>query len=251
MRREFPALVERLAAIEGIDDLSLTTNGYLLADQAADLVAAGIDRVNVSIDSLARARFFEITRRDALDRVLRRARRDRRLPRGQPGQGQRGADARPRSRGRAALLRPRPRARLPGPLHRVHAARRRPRLAARGRADRCRGAGDDRGGAPARRAPARAPRHRPRLRLRRRARRDRLHQPGLRTVLRRLQPHPPDRRRQAPHLPLLPARDRPARAAARGRRRRRARADRPRRGLAQGAEAPDRRARLPRRRRGR
>jgi cyclic pyranopterin phosphate synthase len=70
VRREFPALVERLAAIEGIDDLSLTTNGYLLADQAADLVAAGIDRVNVSIDSLARARFFEITRRDALDRVL-------------------------------------------------------------------------------------------------------------------------------------------------------------------------------------
>jgi cyclic pyranopterin phosphate synthase len=70
VRREFPALVARLRAIEGIEDLSLTTNGYLLADQAADLVAAGIDRVNVSIDSLARARFFEITRRDALDRVL-------------------------------------------------------------------------------------------------------------------------------------------------------------------------------------
>ena len=70
VRREFPALVGRLRAIEGIDDLSLTTNGYLLAAQAADLVAAGIDRVNVSIDSLARARFFEITRRDALDRVL-------------------------------------------------------------------------------------------------------------------------------------------------------------------------------------
>jgi cyclic pyranopterin phosphate synthase len=70
VRREFPALVERLAAIEAIEDLSLTTNGYLLAAQAADLVAAGIDRVNVSIDSLARARFFEITRRDALDRVM-------------------------------------------------------------------------------------------------------------------------------------------------------------------------------------
>jgi cyclic pyranopterin phosphate synthase len=70
VRREFPALVARLAAIEGIEDLSLTTNGYLLAAQAADLVAAGIGRVNVSIDSLARARFFEITRRDALDRVL-------------------------------------------------------------------------------------------------------------------------------------------------------------------------------------
>jgi cyclic pyranopterin phosphate synthase len=70
VRRDFPQLVERLAAIEGVEDLSLTTNGYLLATQAADLVAAGIDRVNVSIDSLARARFFEITRRDALDRVL-------------------------------------------------------------------------------------------------------------------------------------------------------------------------------------
>jgi cyclic pyranopterin phosphate synthase len=70
VRREFPQLVGRLAAIEGIEDLSLTTNGYLLERDAADLVAAGIDRVNVSIDSLARARFFEITRRDALDRVL-------------------------------------------------------------------------------------------------------------------------------------------------------------------------------------
>jgi GTP 3',8-cyclase len=70
VRKEFPALVARLAAIDGIDDLSLTTNGYLLEAQAADLVAAGIDRVNVSLDSLSRARFFEITRRDALDRVL-------------------------------------------------------------------------------------------------------------------------------------------------------------------------------------
>jgi cyclic pyranopterin phosphate synthase len=70
VRREFPRLVERLAAIEGLRDLSLTTNGYLLADQAEALVRAGIDRVNVSIDSLARGRFFEITRRDALDRVL-------------------------------------------------------------------------------------------------------------------------------------------------------------------------------------
>jgi GTP 3',8-cyclase len=70
VRSGFPALAARLAAIDAIEDLSLTTNGYLLAAQAADLVAAGIDRVNVSIDSLARARFFEITRRDALDRVL-------------------------------------------------------------------------------------------------------------------------------------------------------------------------------------
>jgi cyclic pyranopterin phosphate synthase len=70
VRREFPTLVGMLRGIEGIEDLSLTTNAYLLAAQASDLVAAGIDRVNVSIDSLARARFFEITRRDALDRVM-------------------------------------------------------------------------------------------------------------------------------------------------------------------------------------
>jgi cyclic pyranopterin phosphate synthase len=70
VRRDFPALVARLRAIAGIRDLSLTTNGYLLAEQAEALAAAGIDRVNVSIDSLARARFHEITRRDSLARVL-------------------------------------------------------------------------------------------------------------------------------------------------------------------------------------
>jgi cyclic pyranopterin phosphate synthase len=70
VRRGFPSLVARLRGIEGIGDLSLTTNGYLLAAQAKELVRAGIDRVNVSIDSLARARFLEVTRRDALGRVL-------------------------------------------------------------------------------------------------------------------------------------------------------------------------------------
>ena len=70
VRRHLPALVERLHAIDGLGDLSLTTNGYLLAAQAEPLARAGLDRVNVSIDSLARARFFEVTRRDALDRVL-------------------------------------------------------------------------------------------------------------------------------------------------------------------------------------
>ena len=70
-RREFPRLVSMLRAIEGIGDLSMTTNGYLLERDAAALVDAGIDRVNVSIDSLARDRFHEITRRDALPQVLR------------------------------------------------------------------------------------------------------------------------------------------------------------------------------------
>jgi GTP 3',8-cyclase len=68
VRREFPRLVTML---EGIEDLSLTTNGYMLERDAAALVAAGIQRVNVSIDSLERDRFFQITRRDALAQVLR------------------------------------------------------------------------------------------------------------------------------------------------------------------------------------
>ena len=70
VRRELPALVAMLAAIDGVDDLSLTTNGYLLERDADALVAAGIRRVNVSIDSLQRDRFFALTRRDALPRVL-------------------------------------------------------------------------------------------------------------------------------------------------------------------------------------
>ncbi len=71
VRREFPKLVGMLAAIEGLRDLSLTTNGYLLERDAEALVAAGIQRVNVSIDSLQRDRFFEMTRRDSLPQVLR------------------------------------------------------------------------------------------------------------------------------------------------------------------------------------
>src|SRR5919201_492935 len=71
VRREFPRLVAMLAAVEGIQDLSLTTNGYLLERDAAALVEAGITRVNVSIDSLQRDRFFQLTRRDSLPQVLR------------------------------------------------------------------------------------------------------------------------------------------------------------------------------------
>ena len=70
VRREFPKLASMLAAIEGLEDLSLTTNGYLLERDADALVAAGINRVNVSIDSLQRDRFYEQTRRDALPQVL-------------------------------------------------------------------------------------------------------------------------------------------------------------------------------------
>jgi cyclic pyranopterin phosphate synthase len=71
VRRDLPTLVSLLAGTPGVDDLSLTTNGVLLDRLAAPLVEAGLRRVNVSLDSLSHVRFAEITRRDALDQVLR------------------------------------------------------------------------------------------------------------------------------------------------------------------------------------
>jgi cyclic pyranopterin phosphate synthase len=71
VRRELPRLVEMLAAVEGVEDLALTTNGYLLERDAEALVRAGVGRFNVSVDSLQRDRFFAMTRRDALPQVLR------------------------------------------------------------------------------------------------------------------------------------------------------------------------------------
>jgi cyclic pyranopterin phosphate synthase len=70
VRRKLPDLVRMLAATPGVRDLSLTTNGVLLDRFAGPLVDAGLRRVNVSLDSLSHVRFAEITRRDALDRVL-------------------------------------------------------------------------------------------------------------------------------------------------------------------------------------
>src|SRR5579884_499428 len=49
VRRDFPRLAAMLAQVDGVDDLALTTNGYLLERDAAALVAAGIHRFNVSI----------------------------------------------------------------------------------------------------------------------------------------------------------------------------------------------------------
>jgi cyclic pyranopterin phosphate synthase len=71
VRRELPVLVGMLAQVEGVRDLSLTTNGVLLDRLAGPLVDAGLRRVNVSLDSLDHVRFAELTRRDALDQVLR------------------------------------------------------------------------------------------------------------------------------------------------------------------------------------
>ena len=245
VRRDFPRLVGDAGGLADVEDLSVTTNGYLLERDAEALVRAGVDRFNVSIDSLQRDRFFEMTRRDALPQVLRGLEALARVPRGAPDQGQRRRDAR-LHRGRGAALRAlRPRAPLRGALHRVHAARRRPRVDARQRAHRRRDPRDRSSSSwplePAPREPhatARVyrfadgsgaigfinPVSEPfcgdcnRIRLTADGR--------LRTCLFSLNE--------------TDLRD----AAARGRRRRRARADRPRRGLAQGAQAPRQRAGL-------
>jgi GTP 3',8-cyclase len=71
VRRDFPRLVQMLRQIDELDEISLTTNGFLLERDAEALVRAGIDRFNVSVDSLQQDRFYELTRRDALPQVLR------------------------------------------------------------------------------------------------------------------------------------------------------------------------------------
>jgi cyclic pyranopterin phosphate synthase len=71
VRRDFPRLAHMLSDIEDVADLSVTTNGFLLERDAEALVRAGVHRFNVSVDSLQRDRFFEMTRRDALPQVLR------------------------------------------------------------------------------------------------------------------------------------------------------------------------------------
>lgn len=70
VRAELPKLVAQLAAISGVDDLALTTNGLLLAEQAADLRAAGLRRLNISLDALNEATFERIARRRGLNQVL-------------------------------------------------------------------------------------------------------------------------------------------------------------------------------------
>jgi cyclic pyranopterin phosphate synthase len=70
VRRDLPLLIRRLAAIPGIADLALTTNGVLLTEFAVPLFEAGLRRLNVHLDTLDRERFRHICRRDDLDKVL-------------------------------------------------------------------------------------------------------------------------------------------------------------------------------------
>ena len=70
IRRNIVALVASLAAIQGLHELCMTTNGTRLAEMAADLHEAGLDRVNISMDSLDPDRYREITRSGDLATVL-------------------------------------------------------------------------------------------------------------------------------------------------------------------------------------
>lgn len=70
VRSGLDELVQKLVRVPGIEDIALTTNGVLLAEQAEGLAQAGLKRVNVSLDSVDRETFEAMARRDALDRVL-------------------------------------------------------------------------------------------------------------------------------------------------------------------------------------
>ena len=69
VRRELPVLVRMLAATPGVRDLSLTTNGFLLKENLEGLVEAGLDRVNISLDTLQPEKFAFITRRNHFEKV--------------------------------------------------------------------------------------------------------------------------------------------------------------------------------------
>ncbi len=70
LRRDVPSLVKQIAALDGIDDLAITTNGFLFARHGAALRDAGLHRVSFSLDSLDAANFRKMTGRDGLAEVL-------------------------------------------------------------------------------------------------------------------------------------------------------------------------------------
>jgi cyclic pyranopterin phosphate synthase len=70
VRHDLPLLVRMLSNVPGIRDIALTTNGILLAEQAADLRAAGLRRINISLDGMSETTFRRITRREGLHRVF-------------------------------------------------------------------------------------------------------------------------------------------------------------------------------------
>ena len=211
VRRDFPRLLGMLAAVPGVEDLALTTNGYLLERDAEALVRAGLRRVNVSIDSLQRDRFFQMTRRDSLPQVLRGLEAIARFP-----------EVRPIKVNAVALRGFTEEEALPFaefarstsfqvrfiefmPLDGDHAWTQDQVLS-----------GDEirrivHAVYPLEEVPRESHATARVFRFADGRGRARLRQPGVRALLRRLQPHPAHRRRQAADLPLLHPRDRPAR----------------------------------------
>ncbi len=133
VRREFPKLVAMLRDVEGLRDISVTTNGYLLERDAAALVGPGVDRFNVSVDSLARDAFFKITRRDALAQVMRGLDAVAAFPAVRPIKVNAIAMRDFTEREVLPFLRAGPLHGLPGAVHRVHAVGRGRRVGARKR----------------------------------------------------------------------------------------------------------------------
>jgi GTP 3',8-cyclase len=70
VRKDLPKLIEKLVQVPGIEDIGMTTNAVLLADHAQALYSAGLRRLNVHLDTLDRARFEKITRRDDFPKVM-------------------------------------------------------------------------------------------------------------------------------------------------------------------------------------
>ncbi len=70
VRRNLDVLIAKLHAIEGVEDIALTTNAVLLEGMAKPLYDAGLRRINIHVDTLDRERFFKITRRDDLPKVM-------------------------------------------------------------------------------------------------------------------------------------------------------------------------------------
>ena len=70
VRKNFVELVKEINKIEGIEEITLTTNGFLLSENLNQLIEAGITSINISLDTLDAKRFKEITRVDGLERVL-------------------------------------------------------------------------------------------------------------------------------------------------------------------------------------
>jgi len=69
VRHQLPELVRTLSGVPGIEDIALTTNGILLAEQAQDLKDAGLHRVNISLDTLDEETYQQISRREGVDRI--------------------------------------------------------------------------------------------------------------------------------------------------------------------------------------